>query len=64
MKSPCATCERKGCGAYHDQCEEYQKYHEAKMKQAKETQQKERRPYAAYNARVSATPQALRHRRR
>ena len=24
MKSPCETCERQGCGSYHDQCPEYQ----------------------------------------
>lgn len=22
-KAPCVNCERKGCGAYHDQCELY-----------------------------------------
>lgn len=25
-KAPCADCERKGCGSYHDQCEAYQEY--------------------------------------
>ena len=24
--APCATCERKGCGAFHDKCELFQKY--------------------------------------
>lgn len=23
---PCKDCERKGCGAYHDQCPEFQAY--------------------------------------
>ena len=23
-KSPCMNCERKGCGAYHDQCKKFQ----------------------------------------
>lgn len=26
MIVPCKDCERKGCGAYHSQCEQYQKY--------------------------------------
>ncbi len=26
MESPCAKCERKGCGSYHDICKEYQEY--------------------------------------
>lgn len=26
MKAPCANCERKGCGSYHDECEKYQDY--------------------------------------
>lgn len=26
MICPCKDCENKGCGVYHDQCEEYQKY--------------------------------------
>ena len=27
---PCGNCERKGCGAYHDQCEAYQVYQRRK----------------------------------
>ena len=23
---PCKECDRKGCGAYHDQCEAYQEF--------------------------------------
>lgn len=23
---PCGACEKKGCGAYHDQCEAFQEY--------------------------------------
>ena len=26
MICPCKDCEKKGCGVYHDKCEEYQKY--------------------------------------
>lgn len=26
MKLPCSRCENKGCGSYHDMCEEYQAY--------------------------------------
>lgn len=26
--APCVTCERKGCGSYHDECEEYQAFRE------------------------------------
>lgn len=26
MESPCGKCKRKGCGIYHDTCEEYQKF--------------------------------------
>lgn len=26
--APCVTCERKGCGSYHDECEEYQAFTE------------------------------------
>ena len=25
-KAPCKTCERKGCGAYHNECERYKDY--------------------------------------
>lgn len=25
-QAPCSTCERRGCGAYHDQCELYSQY--------------------------------------
>lgn len=28
MIIPCKNCERKGCGAYHDECEEFQAYKE------------------------------------
>ena len=26
MKCPCANCEKKGCGSYHDNCKPYQEY--------------------------------------
>lgn len=29
---PCGNCDKKGCGVYHDQCEEYQKYVKFKSK--------------------------------
>lgn len=28
MISPCKSCNKKGCGPYHDQCEEYKAYKE------------------------------------
>ena len=27
-KPPCLTCEKSGCGAYHDLCEVYQAWHQ------------------------------------
>lgn len=30
-KCPCHTCERKGCGAYHDECKQYQEFHQERM---------------------------------
>lgn len=32
MAAPCKTCERKGCGAYHDKCLAYFKWKEEKAK--------------------------------
>lgn len=26
MNPPCATCDNKGCGIFHDECEDYQKF--------------------------------------
>ena len=26
MKCPCADCEKKGCGSYHDNCKPYQEF--------------------------------------
>ena len=26
LRCPCTTCEKKGCGPYHDKCKEYQEY--------------------------------------
>lgn len=26
MTSPCKTCENRGCGSYHDECEKYREY--------------------------------------
>lgn len=26
ISAPCVDCPRKGCGAYHDQCPEFQQY--------------------------------------
>jgi hypothetical protein len=28
MLNPCKDCERKGCGAYHDECEQYKSFKE------------------------------------
>lgn len=33
---PCGTCERKGCGAYHDECEKYRDYLEQLKKERRE----------------------------
>lgn len=30
MISPCKTCENRGCGSYHDECEKYKEYRVAK----------------------------------
>lgn len=32
MKLPCHKCNKRGCGAYHDICEEYQAYKEDRKK--------------------------------
>lgn len=37
---PCKNCERKGCGAYHDQCEAYLAYR-AKMAEEHERKRTE-----------------------
>lgn len=26
IKCPCINCDKKGCGSYHDECEEFQEY--------------------------------------
>ena len=33
--SPCARCEMKGCGAYHDICEKYKAYKEERARMLK-----------------------------
>lgn len=35
--SPCASCEKKGCGSFHDQCEKYAEFknNSAKIKTAR-----------------------------
>lgn len=30
-KSPCLSCERCGCGSYHDQCEIYKKFRDERI---------------------------------
>lgn len=30
-KSPCGTCDMKGCGAYHDTCEKYQQWRQEQL---------------------------------
>ena len=32
LNAPCKTCERKGCGSYHSECEAYQLYLKANEK--------------------------------
>lgn len=26
MKAPCLSCEKRGCGSYHDECQKYQEF--------------------------------------
>ena len=33
LNAPCMTCEKKGCGSYHSQCEKYKKFREEVKKQ-------------------------------
>lgn len=43
--APCVQCERKGCGAYHDQCEiylEWKKEHDVKRQKINESVIEER----------------------
>ena len=35
MNAPCEHCERKGCGAYHDICPEYQEYRQKNIEDYK-----------------------------
>lgn len=35
-KAPCAECENKGCGLYHDKCEKYKQYKEKHNKELEE----------------------------
>lgn len=41
MMCPCKDCEKKGCGAYHDECEEYQAYRQS-ITERREYERKER----------------------
>lgn len=34
IECPCRECERRGCGAYHDKCDKYQRYNEAQREEA------------------------------
>lgn len=36
MEAPCKKCPKKGCGSYHDICEEYQSYRKFIDKKQKE----------------------------
>lgn len=33
IESPCKNCEKRGCGAFHDKCEPYQKFIVERKKQ-------------------------------
>lgn len=33
---PCKDCEKKGCGAYHEECEAYQAFRAEKLKEYEE----------------------------
>lgn len=48
--SPCGTCEKKGCGAYHDKCEAYKAWRaEREAKKAREKLENETRTTAGYH---------------
>ena len=34
---PCGDCEKKGCGAYHDQCEKYKEFREKVAERKQQT---------------------------
>ena len=38
FRAPCKSCEKCGCGAYHDKCEAYQEY----LRKWKETEKRRR----------------------
>lgn len=44
-EAPCRNCPRKGCGPYHDKCEQYQEY----VRKCKDKQNKDRHPNPHYN---------------
>ena len=32
--TPCKDCDRKGCGSYHDECEQFQEWKEGQRKRS------------------------------
>lgn len=40
MEAPCGKCKRKGCGSYHDVCEEYREYKEEARKKHEKIMEK------------------------
>ena len=47
MNCPCKDCKQKGCGIYHDQCEEYRQW---SNKRAEENKKKNDRLEAEYTS--------------
>ena len=50
--SPCTTCDKQGCGAYHDICPDYQDWTNSKIVVEKELF-REHVPDSTWNYRVS-----------
>lgn len=54
IKGPCKTCERKGCGSYHDECEAYLKWREEyKKAQKPPTQHRDFVKQSAFKSRTN-----------
>lgn len=45
---PCGDCEKKGCGAYHAECEAYQAFRAEKEKEYEERLKKYQSNYTGY----------------
>lgn len=61
--APCIECEKKGCGAYHDECEKYKEYVEKNIQKSR-SRIKSRAPYAKTGTRVKVPAKVLTSKRR